>query len=104
MKASLTRMTPRDEKPAEETRMEKGPVTGSGIVRSLMPDMNMVNLQHEPIPDLGWPGMTMDFRLAEGVSVEGLQEGDGVTFRLEERDGSYLITGIEKASGTEAKP
>ena len=41
--------------------------------------------------------MTMVFRLAEGVDLEGLAAGDQVRFRAESEGGSYVVTALEKA-------
>jgi Cu(I)/Ag(I) efflux system membrane fusion protein len=100
MKASMTRMsTPPDNKTDEvQPSPAAGPVTGRGVIKALLPDVHKVNLQHEPIPQLGWPGMTMDFQLGDGVSLNGLAEGDSVRFQLEERDGSYVITVLDKTA------
>jgi Cu/Ag efflux protein CusF len=40
----------------------------------------------------------MDFQLGDGVSLNGLAEGDSVRFQLEERDGSYVITVLDKTA------
>jgi membrane fusion protein, copper/silver efflux system len=100
MKASMTRMSaPPDNKTDEaQPSPAAGPVTGRGVIKALLPDVHKVNLQHEPIPQLGWPGMTMDFQLGDGVSLDGLAEGDSVRFQLEERDGSYVITVLDKTA------
>jgi Copper binding periplasmic protein CusF len=35
---------------------------GIGTVNSVDPAQHKVNLSHNPIPEIGWPAMTMDFR------------------------------------------
>ena len=56
-----------------------------------------VTLRHGPIDNLKMPPMTMVFRLAEGVDLEGLAAGDQVRFRAESEGGSYVVTVLEKA-------
>ncbi|MEL6226627.1 MAG: copper-binding protein [Pseudomonadota bacterium] len=51
-----------------------------------------VNLTHEPIPEIGWPQMTMDLKLLEGAEVGAVEPGDPVTVMLEKgADGIYGI-------------
>jgi Cu(I)/Ag(I) efflux system membrane fusion protein len=64
------------------------------VVRKLMPEQGKVNLDHDPIPELGWPSMTMDFDLQKGVSVNGLKEGDEIEITLMKSDQGYLISKI----------
>ena len=98
MRASLMRMSEPDSVDAGDADGETGPVTGTGVVRAFKTDEGKINLQHDPIPTLGWPAMTMDFMLDEGVDVSGLSVDEEVMFQLEERDERYFITAIHSAS------
>jgi Cu/Ag efflux protein CusF len=70
-------------------------VSGTGKVNSIMAPEGKVNVTHDPIPALDWPAMTMDFRLAETASVEGIDEGDTITFQLRKgADGSWEIDSL----------
>ena len=40
--------------------------------------------------------MTMNFRVKQGVSLEGLQPEDPVMFQLEKTDDGYIVTNIHK--------
>jgi Cu/Ag efflux protein CusF len=54
-----------------------------------------LNIAHEPIAALHWPGMTMDFRVAPGVDLSALKPGATITFTLERgADGLYAIDEI----------
>ena len=79
------------------------PVTirGFGVIKSIMPGHGMLNLEHDPIPDLGWPSMQMDFITVEGVSLEGLSVGQGVNFELEKQGDNYRISRIHQLDGAE---
>ena len=74
-------------------------VSGRGMIKKLMPQDGKVNLSHDPISELGWPAMTMDFSLGSDASLEGLKEGDAVMFELSEVDGSYVVKRIWKMEG-----
>ncbi len=98
MRASLMRMSEPDKAGDADTDGASKTATGTGVVKAIMADQGKINLQHDPIDALGWPSMTMDFVLDEGVDVSGLTVDEEVMFQLEERDDRYLITSIHKAS------
>lgn len=55
-------------------------------------DGNTVNISHGPIPEIGWPAMTMDLSLLEGAQVGEVEPGDTVMLMLEKgTDGMYGI-------------
>ena len=64
-----------------------------GVVNSL--GDRTANVTHEPIPEIGWPAMTMDLPLLDGADVTGVGEGDAVTIMLEQGpDGMYGISAL----------
>ena len=100
--ASFSRMTETksasDMKMDDASSMDKSKmVTGKGVVGDVMPAEGKINLSHEPISELGWPAMTMDFKLAEGVSTKDLKPGMEVEFDLMEKDDVYMIESIRPA-------
>lgn len=67
-----------------------------GVVNSL--GDGTANVTHEPIPEIGWPAMTMDLPLLDGAEIEGVGEGDEVTIMLEQgADGMYGIRALAPA-------
>ena len=69
---------------------------GKGKVVSVDQAKSSIKLVHEAIKSLGWPGMTMDFKVANAALLEGLKAGDAVTFDLGQggKPGEWLITRI----------
>ena len=106
LKASLMRMTDSttDEKmspdmksEADMNAMSDTPVImGDGVIKSVSADEHKLNMEHEPIPAISWPSMTMDFQFKHGVDVSHLKNGDAVQFHLEKGDDGYVITSIMK--------
>jgi Cu(I)/Ag(I) efflux system membrane fusion protein len=92
LKASIKRMS----SAASRLVVDDTTATGMGVLKQLMPEQGKLNMYHDPIPAIGWPSMTMDFNLKEGVSLEGLQPEDHVMFQLEKTDEGYVITNIHK--------
>lgn len=69
--------------------------TVKGVVKGMPGDglaKNEILVKHAPIPDyrddsgaiVGMMAMTMPFYLAEGVSLNGIQEGDTVEMKVEQ--------------------
>lgn len=53
-----------------------------GRVEQITP--TTVTLSHEPVPAIGWPAMTMQFRLADPALARGIKAGDRVTFAFDQ--------------------
>lgn len=58
-----------------------------------------VSITHQPIKTLGWPGMTMDFELANESLAKGIKPGSAVFFELIERaPDEWVITKLQVRS------
>jgi Cu/Ag efflux protein CusF len=88
---------------AEDTHMVMpmdGKVTaeihqGKGKVNSVNVKAGKLNITHEPIASLGWPGMTMDFEILDKAKLAKLNAGQKVAFTLiETSKGKYVISEI----------
>jgi Cu(I)/Ag(I) efflux system membrane fusion protein len=56
-------------------------------------DDGTVSITHQPIASLGWPGMAMDFKLANPSLAAGIKPGSAVHFEIVERSpGEWVIT------------
>jgi Cu(I)/Ag(I) efflux system protein CusF len=74
---------------------------GTGTVNSVDPKRHKVNLSHSPIPEIGWPAMTMDFPVAASVDLKTIKPGTRVNFTIEqEQGGMYEIKAITPAGGS----
>lgn len=72
---------------------------GTGKVVSVDKAKLTVKLVHEAINSLGWPGMTMDFSVANASLLDGLKAGDAVQFELgktKPEDLVWIIVKIER--------
>lgn len=65
---------------------------GVGVLNSIDAEKGMVNLTHEPMPELGWPTMTMDLPVTKRVELGGMKAGDRIDFKLKlGRDKQYRV-------------
>ncbi|HUW50602.1 MAG TPA: copper-binding protein [Sulfuricella sp.] len=72
--------------------------TGRGTVNRIDAASATVNISHEAIPALKWPGMTMDFKVADKKLLTNIKAGQKVSFGLvKEPAAGYMISHIEPA-------
>lgn len=77
-------------------KLPDGAVMTRGKIKMLTLDMNMLEVVHEPIPEWGWPVMSMSFVIPENEKLPELKSGDEVVFALKEReDGDYEMSNIK---------
>ena len=62
-----------------------------------------ITLDHEPVPALRWPAMTMPFRFDHPDIVRGLKAGDAIRFRFRQQGDQHLVMAIER-EGAGAPP
>lgn len=86
--------------PAAPRVAQAAQVQGTGTVNSVDAAGHKVNLNHNAIPAIGWPAMTMDFAVAHAVDLRSLKPGARVTFTMHRGgDGMYVIQSITAAGG-----
>jgi len=79
---------------------------GSAKINAVDTAAGKINLNHDPIPSLQWPEMTMGFRVEDKTLLQNLKPGDQVTFEMRGepgKDGDYVITRIQPATGGVAR-
>lgn len=108
LSSGFRRMTEGDEANEEGASLGAAPnenqasIFSIGIIHHVMPDQSKINLTHEPIPEIGWPTMTMDFGVVGDVDLESLSDGDTIHFEIGRgADGMYVITAIHKMDHSE---
>jgi Cu(I)/Ag(I) efflux system membrane fusion protein len=60
-----------------------------GRIEALAGDQ--ITISHEPVPAIGWPAMTMTFRLEPPTLAKGLKAGDRVAFGFEQRPDGPVV-------------
>lgn len=69
----------------------------NGQVRKLDPVKGTIVLQHDEIPNLGMPPMSMEFSVADKKLLGGLKAGDRVRFQCDMVDSRAVVTMLERA-------
>jgi len=78
-----------DTKPAE--------AQGTGMVKAIDTAKGTITLQHEAIASIGWPAMTMPFKVASPELLKQVKVGDKVQFTLHPAGMASTVTSITPA-------
>lgn len=68
---------------------------GQGVIRAVLPELNLVVVTHNDIPGY-MPPMTMGFRVASPQLLNGVHAGDSVRFVLRGTVPNLFVTAIQK--------
>ncbi|TCJ14759.1 efflux RND transporter periplasmic adaptor subunit [Parasulfuritortus cantonensis] len=68
--------------------------TGTAHIVAADAGTGALTMQHEPIPALKWPAMTMAFDVGDKAILEGLKKGEAVEFDLVKQGGGFVVTAI----------
>jgi Cu(I)/Ag(I) efflux system membrane fusion protein len=61
-------------------------ISAAAIVRGVDSSGSQLKLEHEPIDELGWPAMTMNFSVDPAVSLDSLAAGQSIHFSMVETE------------------
>ena len=85
---------PMGSKPAAKSSSAALPFVNAEVKRVDF-SMGTVVLQHEDIPNLGMPGMTMEFGVASMKMLKGVKAGDKVRFQVHTVKSQAVVTKLE---------
>ena len=78
----------------------QAPAQGTGTVNSVDATARKININHDPIPAIGWPAMTMDFAVAPTVDLRAVKPGARVNFQMMQgQGGMYVIQSVTPVGG-----
>ena len=78
--------------PASATKTGKG----TGVITEIDAKAGTVTLKHRPIASLGWPAMTMGFKVVPPSLLKGLKVGQTIGFDARQGNSLPEITSIRK--------
>jgi len=87
------------DKPATDASVMAG-----AVIRGIDTKKHSLRLQHDPIEELGWPSMTMNFAVDPDVDVDSLVSGQRIHFSMSrDAEGTWVIRKIhvmDEGAGT----
>ncbi|WP_151832046.1 copper-binding protein [Acinetobacter ursingii] len=84
--------------PMEQMNKESSTATTAqavGVITAIDTKENILTLDHEAIPAIKWPAMTMGFKVADPVLLSGLTVGDKVDFELKAEGENYIVITVK---------
>lgn len=69
----------------------------SGEVKKVDKDAGKITIKHGPLTNLGMPGMTMVFRVADPAMLDQVKAGDKIVFVAEKKNGALTVAKMEAA-------
>lgn len=67
----------------------------TGVVKRVDAAQGKVTLKHDPVPSLGWPSMTMAFRVADAKTLASLKPESKIAFTFTQKGSEYVITAVQ---------
>ena len=89
--------------PEESTDAPATEIAGSGLILQIDKANGKVKIAHDPIQSLGWPKMTMFFRLKDASMADQVKENERVEFFLEKSPAGYVISRFGKTASGQGK-
>jgi len=68
-----------------------------GVVKRIDKSASSLTIAHEPLTNLGMPGMTMTFLVKDRARLDGLKAGSPIRFVAENVNGELTIVTLEQA-------
>ena len=97
--AAYANPQPMDQSMAGMAGMQQGAkpaeARGVGAVTAIDAAQGTITLQAQPVASLGWPAMTMTFKVASAQSLNGLKVGAKVRFTFQTSGMAGGVTAIE---------
>jgi Cu/Ag efflux protein CusF len=73
-----------------------GPITSTGTVTEVDPAAGTITINHEAIPAISWPAMTMQFTAENPAILQGVAAGDSVRFEVKSASETSVVTSVQK--------
>ena len=83
------------QKPMTTEKKAENGYPATGVVKSLDKTKGTVTIAHGPIAGLGWPAMTMGFKVKDPQLFERLAVDKKVSFTVKQEGADYVVTSVQ---------
>ncbi len=73
-----------------------GSIRSTGTVTAIDAAAGTISIDHQAIPAISWPAMSMQFRAEDPAILAGITVGDQVRFELKSASETSVITVVQK--------
>ncbi|CDZ79501.1 Cation efflux system protein CusB precursor [Legionella massiliensis] len=84
------------QKSTQQSPSQTQAIEARGIIRSINAKTHIITLQHDAIPKLDWPAMTMDFLVVKTIPISEFKIGDTIEFFLKKENDQFVIIKMKK--------
>lgn len=74
----------------------EAPLT-AGVVKKIDKEQGKITIKHGPLVNLGMPGMTMIFHVADPAMLSAVAEGDQIEFTADKINGALTVIRLQTA-------
>ena len=78
------------------TAQAAGPIRSTGVVTQVDAAAGTITFNHQAIPAINWPAMTMQFHAENPTILHGIAVGDHVSFELKSAADPQTVTMVQK--------
>jgi Cu(I)/Ag(I) efflux system membrane fusion protein len=89
---------PAESPPSPMASRAKAPALYESVGRVEQVSPASVTLSHQPVPAIGWPAMTMTFKLADPALAQGVKVGDRMAFAFDQPPTGPTVRRMSKAT------
>lgn len=69
--------------------------TATGVVKKVDPKENTVTMDHDPVKSLGWPAMTMTFKVKDKALLDKLAVEKKADVQFVQQGKDYVVTSVK---------
>jgi Cu(I)/Ag(I) efflux system protein CusF len=73
-----------------------GPIRSTGVVTQVDAAAGTITFNHEAIPAISWPAMTMQFQAEDPAILQGIAVGDNVMFEVKSATETGVVTMVQQ--------
>ncbi|POT58297.1 copper-binding protein [Citrobacter amalonaticus] len=70
-------------------------INATGVIKAIDMENKKITIEHEPIPAMNWPAMTMRFTITPQTQQGDIKPGDKVTFHFIQQGNLSLLQDIQ---------
>lgn len=78
------------------TAQASGPIRSTGVVTQVDAAAGTITFDHQAIPAVNWPAMTMQFHAENPAILQGIAVGDRVSFELKSASEPQTVIAVHK--------
>lgn len=73
-------------------------IWAKGEITEVMAEQGLLTINHQPVPEWDWPGMVMNFEVADSLDFDSFEKGQNIDFEMQKSaSGMYQVSDFKLA-------